>query len=184
MGDAPENVSELLRKGLTGDRNGKILRFLLNVLSGTPTIGGVFSASASAWSEANQQRTIELVAQFATLTDERITRLEKSLVAKNDPHHVVAGYIAFNPNSGFPDIIDSSGMTSLTDGGGALEFDIAFDHDFRNYIFNYYGSGNIVLKEVHETVGGIRVSFEEPCPDRVTIVFFDQRTNSQMEADG
>ena len=173
------DVLELLRKGLGGIRNRKILQFLLNCLSGTPYIGGVFSASASAWSDANQQRTNELVAQFATLTDERIATLEKNLVATNVPTHVVAGYVTFNPNTA--EIIDSSRIGSLTD-GGILKFDILFQSDFQNYIFNYYGSGRVVLKEVHQTVGGITVSFEEPCPDRVTIVFFEQQLIVQQEA--
>ena len=170
------DVLELLRKGLGGVRNRKILQFLLNCLSGTPYIGGVFSASASAWSDANQQKTNELVAQFATLTDERIATLEKNLVAANVPTHVVAGYITFNPNTA--EIIDSSRIGSLTDGAAFLAFDILFQSDFEHYIFNYYGSGKVVLKEVHETIGGITLLFEEPCPDRVTIVFFEQQTNS------
>ncbi len=106
------------------------------------------------------------------MTDERITILEKSLVAANNLTHVVAGYITFNPNLGV--FIDSSEIVSLAK-NSTLDLTIVFSRDLENYIFNYYGSGRVVLKKVNEAAGSRRILFEEPCPDRVTIVFFEQQ---------
>lgn len=151
MSEEQINILEVIKEQLGGGRHTKILRFLLNCLSSTPAVGGVFSATASLWSEANQQRINQLMTKLATLTDERITGVEHQLVSASVPAHAVAGYVTFNPNDK-AEVIDSSNMSSITDGGSILEFDILFASEIQYYIFNYYGSGRVVLKEVHETV--------------------------------
>jgi len=52
----PTTLRKEFEAALSGGRTSKILRFLLNVVSGTPFVGGVFSAAAAAWSEYEQNK--------------------------------------------------------------------------------------------------------------------------------
>jgi len=175
--DSEELLAEL-EKALSGGNNTKALRFLLNCLSGVPVVGGGFSATAGAWSEKEQGDFNEMVVAFSKITDESVTNIEKSLVDSNNHAHVVAGFITFNPNK--HEFIDSSGISSLTD-NGASDYTINFTRAFNNYIFNYYGSGKVVINEVQETANGMRVIFEEPCPDKVTFVFYESQPNKTSQ---
>jgi hypothetical protein len=56
-------MPELPESKLTGGRTKKFCRFMLNVFSATPIIGGVFSAIAAAWSESEQAVINQLCAQ-------------------------------------------------------------------------------------------------------------------------
>jgi hypothetical protein len=174
MSNDSEDLLIQLEKALSGGSTTKVLRFLLNCLSGVPVVGGGFGATAGLWSEKEQDKTNEMLVAFSTITDERVSNLEKSLVDSNDHSHVVAGFITFNPNKS--KFIDSSEISSLAD-NGISDFTINFLRPFNNYIFNYYGSSKVVVKEAHETASGMRVIFEEPCPDRVTFVFYEPQHN-------
>jgi hypothetical protein len=97
-----------------------------------------------------------------------------------DRLHVVAGKITFNPNTG--EIISSSNVASLTD-IGTLDFTINFSQSYAHYVFIYYGNGPIVLERVEQTLGGVRVVFQDPAPSLVTFVFFDQQPNIMLDRD-
>lgn len=165
---------------LSAGRTNKILRFLLNVLSSTPVVGGVFSATAAAWSEAEQEKVNKMLLLFQQYTDDKVTELEGALSLRADPGHVVAGSITFNPNT--TEMISTSSISSLTD-NGTLDFTINFTRALEDYVFMYYGSGPVTLEGVSQTAGGMRVRFAAPAPDRVTIAFFEQQPNPKIERD-
>ena len=167
---SPVDIVKKLKEALSNRNNTKALRFLLNCLSGTPVAGGGFSATAGLWAEREQDKINEMITNFAILTDDRISQIEKSLVDRNNQNHYVAGYIKFNPNK--VEIIDASGISSLTD-NGALDFTINFTVPFHNYIFNCYGSNKVTLTKVSENEDGLKILFQKPCPDKVTVVFFE-----------
>ena len=50
------SIVEELQKTLSNKNNTKVLRFLLNCLSGTPVAGGGFSATAGLWAEIDQDK--------------------------------------------------------------------------------------------------------------------------------
>lgn len=160
-----------LERQLSAGRTTKILRFVLNVLSSTPIIGGFFSATASAWSEFEQGKTNELLHLLQEHTDDAVTELRGELSQASNPAHVVAGSITFNPNTA--ELISTSSISSLTD-NGTLDFTISFARPLEDYVFMYYGSGPIALKGVTEAPGGMRILFAEPAPSRITIAFFEQ----------
>lgn len=174
------DLAAQLRQLLSGGRTSKILRFLLNVLSSTPFVGGVFSATASAWGEAEQDKINKMLLLFQQYTDDKITEIKGSLSLTADVHHVVAGTITFNPNTA--KMFETSNITSLTD-NGTLDFTVTFAHDLQRYVFMCYGSGPVSLKSVNQTPVGMRVLFEHPAPDRVTIAFFEHQPNPTAEKD-
>ena len=169
--NSSEDILKELETALSGGGNTKALRFFLNCLSGTPIVGGGFSATSGLWSEQEQDKINEMLISFAKLTDERISQLENSLVDSVDPTHCVAGFITFNPNKA--EFIDSSRISSLTD-NGTLDFIINFTQPFHNYVFNCYGSGKVNIAGITENKDGLHILFEEPCPDKVTVVFYEQ----------
>lgn len=169
-----------LQQLLSGGRTSKILRFLLNVLSSTPFVGGVFSATASAWAETEQDKVNTLLFLFQQYTDDKVTEIKGSLSLTAEAHHVVAGSITFNPNTA--EMFETSEITSLTD-NGTLDFTVTFARDLDRYVFMCYGSGPVSLKTVNQAPGGMRVLFEHPAPDRVTIAFFEQQPNPTVEGD-
>jgi hypothetical protein len=171
------NVIEKLKANSSHGRTNKIIRFLLNVLSSTPIFGGVFSATASAWSEQEQTDINKLVVQLLEITDEKVEVTKTALVSMTNKSHIVAGYITFNPNAA--EFIEASDISSLTD-NGTLDFTISFSRPFTDYVFNYYGSGPTMLRHTIQTPNGVRVVFQEPAPDRVTIVFFEQQSNPAL----
>jgi hypothetical protein len=150
------------------------------VLSSTPIVGGVLSATAAAWSDAEQEKINKILLVLQQYTDDRVTELEGGLSLRADPGHVVAGSITFNPNTA--DMISTSSISSLTD-NGTLDFTINFTRSLEDYVFMYYGSGPVALEGVTQTGGGMRVRFAEPAPDRVTIAFFEQQPNPTVESD-
>jgi len=173
-----DDIVKELQEALSNRNNTKTLRFLMNCLSGTPIAGGGFSATAGLWTERDQHKINEMIMNFVILTDDRISQIEKSLVDINNRDHYVAGYIKFNPNK--VEIIDYSEISSLTD-NGVLDFTINFTVPFHNYIFNCYGSSKVTITNVSENEDGLKISFQEPCPDKVTIVFFEPQYPKTME---
>ncbi|HEC59003.1 MAG TPA: hypothetical protein ENI24_05510 [Methylophaga sp.] len=178
MSKNSEDLVAELERAFSGGGNTKALRFLLNCLSGVPVVGGGFSATAGAWSEKEQNEFNKMLVAFSKITDERVTNIEKSLVDSRNHAHVLAGFITFNPNKS--EFIDSSEISSLTD-NGVSDFTINFTRPFNNYIFNYYGSSQVVINQVKETENGMRVVFEEPCPDKVTFVFYEPQPNNASQ---
>lgn len=169
------DLAAQLEQLLSGGRTSKILRFLLNVLSSTPVVGGVFSATASAWAEAEQDRINKMLFLFQQYTDDKVTEIKGSLSLKEDPQHIVAGSITFNPNTA--EMFETSAITSLAD-SGTLDFTMTFARDLERYVFMCYGSGPVSIKSVTQMPGGMRVLFDQPAPDRVTIAFFEQQPNT------
>jgi hypothetical protein len=165
------DLAAQIRQQLSAGRTNKILKFLLNVLSATPVVGGVFSATASAWSEAGQEKINKLLFLLQQYTDEKVTEVNGALSLMADPSHIVAGSITFNPNT--TEIVATSSISSLMN-NSTLDFTINFKRSLQGYVFTYYGSGPVTLEGVTQTVGGMRVRFTEPAPDRVTIAFFEQ----------
>lgn len=174
----PATVRRELEAALSGGRTSKILRFLLNVMSATPFVGGAFSAAAAAWSEQEQNRINRMLLLFQTLTDDKVSEVQQSLVSVAQPHHVVAGSITFNPNTA--ELIAASEVSSLTD-NGVLDFTVTFSRQFHDYVFMYYGSGPVTLRKTEQAENGMRVLFEPPAPDKVTIAFFEQQPNPRLE---
>lgn len=174
------DVIEKLKVHAAPGPTSKIVRFLLNVLSSTPIFGGVLSAAASAWSEKEQTDINKLVVQFLQITDEKVEETKNALVSISDRTHVVAGYITFNPNAA--EFIEASDISSLTD-NGTLDFTINFSRVVSDYVFNYYGNGPVVLRSATQTPHGVRLVFQEPAPDRVTIVFFKQQASRTRKGD-
>lgn len=140
----------------------------------------MFSATASAWAEAEQDKINKLMLLFQQYTDDKVAEIEGSLSLMTDPQHVVAGSITFNPNTA--EMFETSAITSLTD-NGTLDYTVTFARDLERYVFMCYGSGPVSIKAVHQTPGGMRVLFNEPAPDRVTIAFFEQQPNNTIERD-
>lgn len=144
----PMDPADQLRQALSGGSTKKALRFVLNLLSSTPYIGGVFSAAASAWSETEQDKVNRLPFIVQQLTDDRVTEIEGSLAQASNPTHVVAASLTFNPNTG--EFIDGFNVSSLTD-CGTLDFVVGFDGDLARYVFTCYGSGPVSIERVSET---------------------------------
>lgn len=174
----PTALRRELEAALSGGRTNKILRFLLNVLSATPFVGGVFSATAAAWSEHEQNKINTMMLLFHQLTDDKVSEVRESLVSVAEPGHVVAGSITFNPNTA--QLLASSEISALTD-NGTVDFTVNFSRPFEDYVFMCYGSGPVALKQVEQTQNGMRVVFEHPAPDKVTIAFFEQQPSRQFE---
>lgn len=172
------DLAAQLQQLLSGGRTSKIFRFLMNVLSATPIVGGVFSATTSAWAEAEQDKINRLLFLFQQYTDDKVTEIQGSLSLKRDPQHVVAGSITFNPNT--TELFETSAITSLTD-NGVLDYTVNFSRDFERYVFMCYGSGPVSLKSANQIPGGMRVVFNEPAPNRITIAFFEQQSNTTIE---
>lgn len=167
-----------LEAALSGGRTSKILRFLLNVISATPFVGGVFSAAAAAWSEHEQNKINRMLLLFHQLTDDKVSEVRESLVSVAEPRHVVAGSITFNPNTA--ELIASSEISSITD-NGVLDFTVTFTRPFHDYVLMCYGSGPVNLMRVEQAQDGMRVLFEHPAPEKVTIAFFEEQPKVQLE---
>lgn len=80
-------------------------------------------------------------------------------------------YIRFNPNT--VTILESWNISSIID-NGILDFTICFASAFPNtdYVFQIGSNGNLVTKVLEQSVGSIRIKFDEPCPDFVDINFY------------
>ncbi|MBU1395961.1 MAG: hypothetical protein KKE84_07435 [Gammaproteobacteria bacterium] len=178
--DSNDIVEKLIAQS-PGRRTTKLVRFLLNVLSSTPVLGGVFSATAAAWSESEQTDINQLTAQLLKITDEKVDYLKSDLVSITNRSHVVAGHVTFETN-GTIRIVEASEISSLTD-NGRLDFTINFTRPFAGYVFNYYGSGPVALQSVSQAPSGVRLVFQEPAPERVTVVFFELQPNPAFERD-
>lgn len=163
-------IKVALERALSGGRTNKILRFLLGCLGGTPVVGGAIGAGAAAWSEAEQSKVNGLVHRALEILDDRIDEADKKLVEIGQ-NQWVAAYIKFNPNS--TQFVDSSNVSSLTD-NGSLDFTINFSTALKSkFTLQYFGSGEVRLDGVFESAHSVRVRFLEPCPDIVTLVFFN-----------
>jgi hypothetical protein len=169
--------ADQLRQTLSGGSTKKALRFVLNLLSSTPYIGGVFSAAASAWAETEQDKVNRLLFIVQQLTDDRVTEIEGSLALASNPTHLVAASLTFNPNTG--EFIDGFNVSSLAD-CGTLDFAVGFAGDLARYVFTCYGSGPVSIERVNETSSGLRVVFRHPAPDKVTIAFFEEQPNNGL----
>jgi hypothetical protein len=148
----------------------KVCRFFLDVLSSTPWIGGAFGAIAAAWSEAEQKKINVILTAWSKLHDDKIDKLEKLLILSGQPEKWVASYIKFNPNTA--KLIETSKVIALTD-NGMLDFTIHFKKPYRSqdYTFQYFGSGEVRLSVIEQTEYDIRIKFQEPCPNIVTLAF-------------
>ncbi len=157
-----------------------ISRFILNGLGGTPVVGGFFGAVSAAWSEHDQnqvndtfdQRITALARQVDEQPREAIMEVrEKTLVEVSPQQHWVVAYIKLNPNT--MEVFDSSNVAGLTD-FGTLNCVVNFDEPLRGrFSLQCFGSGPVQLQSVdlHETSAHLR--FAEPCPDLVTVMFFN-----------
>ncbi len=58
----------------------KISRFALACLSGVPFVGGVFGASAGAWSESEQKRFNSIFASWVKLQEDEVKEIGKTLI--------------------------------------------------------------------------------------------------------
>lgn len=166
MGIIEETKAKLIKSP-----DNKTYRFLLNMISSTPIIGGVFSAVSGIWAEKDQEKTNNLLIESLGRYEKRIVAIENVLVLKNNPSHVIVGFIKFNPNT--TNIINSNSISSLCD-NGTLDFRINFNAPIDKYVFNFYGNEPLKIDSAIETIGGLRVIFCEPCPDLVTIVFYER----------
>ena len=165
-----DEIKTALEKALSGGRTNKVLRFLIGCLGGTPYVGGAIGASGAAWSEAEQSKVNTLVSQALKFQDDRIEQVDKKLIEIAN-RQWAAAYIKFNPNSA--EFIDSSNVSSMAD-NGHLDFTINFAATLKmGFTLQYYGSGEVRLKGVIESPHSVRVRFLEPCPDIVTLVFFN-----------
>jgi hypothetical protein len=160
---------ELIRQ-LAGGTTSKIVRFLLNVASSTPFVGGVFSAAAAAWSEQEQRKVNLVIASLQRLTDDKVTELNGNLVALADSTQVAAARITFNPNTA--ELISGWGVSSFTD-CGTLEFVVAFTKPVDDLVFTCYGSGPVSLAWSKRNPQSLALAFEAPAPERVTLVILD-----------
>ena len=169
--------TEQLKQILSGGRTSKVLRFVLNLLSSTPYVGGIFSAAASAWSETEQDKVNRLLSVVQQLTDDRVTEMEGSLALVANSSHLVAASITFNPNTG--ELLDGFNVSSLTD-CGTLDFVVGFGGDLAKYVFACYGSGPVSIETINQTSTGMRIVFRSPAPDKVTIAFFEEQPNKPL----
>lgn len=159
-----------IERHISGGLCRKAFRYLLYVLSGTPWIGGSFGAIAAAWSDVEQNKINIILSGWSKLHDEKIDELNKLLVLSGQPENWVASYIKFNPNTA--GLIDTSNVAYFTD-NGALDFSIHFKNPYKtqDYTFQYFGSGEVRLSVIEQTENIIRIKFQEPCPDVVTLTF-------------
>lgn len=148
----------------------KASRFFLGILSATPYIGGSFGAIAAAWSEAEQQKINKILAAWSKIHDDKIDELNKLLILSGQPENWVASYIKFNPNTA--ELVATSNVVSLTD-NGELDFTLNFKkpYETKDYTFQYFGSAEVRLSVIEQTINSIRIKFQEPCPDIVTLTF-------------
>ena len=158
-----------IQEALSKNGHETTLRFLLSCLGGTPYVGGGFSGAAGLWSEKRQDLINKMILEYLNINEERIETLDKSIVQRKDHQTHVAGYIKFNPNT--TEIIDASGISSITD-NGTHDFSINHSEPLDDYVFNYYGSGPVILKRAIQEKNHIHIEFESPCPELVTLVFY------------
>ncbi|MBU2623114.1 MAG: hypothetical protein KKD92_12435 [Proteobacteria bacterium] len=168
MTQEPKNHLSLIQDALSKGEHGLILRFLLNTLGGTPIIGGVFSGIAGVWSDSKQEIINHIILECLKIIDEKVELFGKALVSSQDKKQTVAGFISINPNS--VEIIDSSGISSITD-KGVLDFSINYSEPLDGYVFNCYGSGPVLLESASQQKNHLDIKFKSPCPDLVTFVF-------------
>ncbi len=168
MTQEPKNHLSMIQNELSKGRHNLILRFLLNTLGGTPILGGVFSGISGVWSDSEQEIKNHLILECLKIYDERVKQVEKALVSSKDKNQTVAGFISLNPNS--VEIIDSSGISSITD-KGVLDFSINYSESLDGYVFNYFGSGPVLLESASQQKRQLDIKFKSPCPDLVTLVF-------------
>jgi len=168
MTQEPKNHLSLIQDALSKGEHGLILRFLLNTLGGTPIIGGVFSGIAGVLSDSKQEIINHINLEYLKIIDEKVELLGKSLVSSQDKKQTVAGFISINPNS--VEIIDSSGISSIIN-KGILDFSINYSEPLDGYVFNYYGSGPVLLESASQQKNHLDIKFKSPCPDLVTFVF-------------
>ncbi|MCW7503516.1 hypothetical protein [Leptospira paudalimensis] len=159
----------LKRKEGIGNHN-RIYRFLISILGSTPYIGGVFGAISAAWSESEQAKLNALYESILSITDDRCTELEKTIIAINDKQWIV-GFIKFNPNNFV--ILDSSNISSITEHADET-FTINFQNEIKNrFISQYYGNKEVKLNCIIESNRQIKVSLIPPLPDIITFTFFN-----------
>ena len=167
--DLIKELEALLDKGYTAE----VINFLLNCLSGVPYVGGAFSATAGLRTDLSQKKINGNLLGLLKDYDQRLKQIENGLCEVNEPTHCVVGYIKFNPNTA--EFHSSSKISSLTD-IGSLNYIINLTEPIHNYIFNYYGSGEVNISQAETHENGLQISFQEPCPDTVTIVFYENKT--------
>ncbi|MDA3894852.1 MAG: hypothetical protein PF482_01750 [Desulfobacteraceae bacterium] len=168
MTQEPKNHLSLIQDALSKGGHEKILQFLLNTLGGTPYIGGVFGGIASVWSDSKQEILNHLILESLKIIDEKVEIVKKALVSSQDKNQTVAGFISLNPNS--VEIIDSSGISSITD-KGVLDLSINYSEPLDGYVFNCYGGGPVLLESASQQKSHLNIKFKRPCPDLVTLVF-------------
>lgn len=173
-----DNLTGQIKQALSGSHTTKIARFILNVASSTPIVGGVFSATAAAWSEGEQAKTNKLLSTLQQLTDDSVVELKNSLALVTRPQHIVAGSITFNPNT--TEIFETFGVTSITD-NGTLDFAVNLVGEAKNYLVMCYGSGPVTIEKVSQSHGCVRIALRHPAPDRVTLALFEEQTNISLE---
>src|SRR3990167_2543291 len=74
-----ENIQNELEKSLSAGPNG-VIRFVLQCLGGIPTAGGIFGASAGAWSEYEQSRFNKMFNAWLKLQQDEIREIAKTLM--------------------------------------------------------------------------------------------------------
>jgi hypothetical protein len=75
MSNEKEQLDKDIEEALKSGAGPAVSRFALSCLSGIPGVGGVFSASAGAWSEAEQKRFNKMFASWLKLQEEEIKEI-------------------------------------------------------------------------------------------------------------
>jgi hypothetical protein len=80
MAETKEELSREMEKALEGGGGPKAARFALACLGGIPGVGGAFSATASAWSDAQQKKFNKIFASWLKLQEEEIKEIGITLM--------------------------------------------------------------------------------------------------------
>jgi|TARA_R110001599_G_scaffold338293_1_gene557247 hypothetical protein len=163
------NTIANLKNAIKSSRENLVARFLLNTISSTPFIGGVFSATAGLWSEKEQSKANQALLELVESANIKVDKAENSFKQKDDKNNLVAGLVKFKTN-GTVSIIKSKNVSSISDGG--TEFTVNFANSMNDYVFNIYGSSEVKIASCHESADTFTMRFNEPIPEEITIVFF------------
>ena len=79
MSEESDKIKQEIEKSLAGGAAATI-RFALQCLSGAPYVGGVFGASAGAWSEHDQSRFNKMFHAWLKLQEDEIKEIGKTLM--------------------------------------------------------------------------------------------------------
>jgi hypothetical protein len=101
---------------------------------------------------------------------------QNNTITNNDPESgtadIVAGFITFDA-SGVVNILESSGCSSVTD-GGTTNYSVNFTEPLGNYIYTFITSEAVKVVSASMGSGSLNLIFDKPLSGIIKVLFFEQ----------